>query len=316
MAQLIKLSDYISRYEWDTYRYPTQFIRMKRDSWDRLYNNWSNDVTASFSAEDLKLEERTEEVGFFAKLKDKWKKTNVHIETIQDEMEEPDELPETEDELKQYFLDHMFKFQMKWATSTVLRQSIVAEEYYRDPLLKYLLQRFPDTYLVMYHPIFSIKQAPFEADILLISPLEIEIIQFVEMEEHAVIMAGEERVWHVESPRGGRKILNPIISLKRTGKLLESILASQGVEFSIKKTVLSRTNPIIFATEPYQMRLIGKDFYPDWFKEKRSLRSPLKGTQIKAAETLLKFCQSTSIKRPEWEEDFEDDFGQMEMEEN
>ncbi|MFJ7851588.1 hypothetical protein ACIQX3_02180 [Peribacillus frigoritolerans] len=36
MAQLIKMQDYISRYEQDIYRYPTQFARLKKQQWDKL----------------------------------------------------------------------------------------------------------------------------------------------------------------------------------------------------------------------------------------------------------------------------------------
>ena len=36
MAQLIKMQDYISRYEQDIYRYPTQFAKLKKQQWDKL----------------------------------------------------------------------------------------------------------------------------------------------------------------------------------------------------------------------------------------------------------------------------------------
>ncbi len=36
MAQLIKLQDYVSRYEQDIYRYPSQFIKLKKQQWDKL----------------------------------------------------------------------------------------------------------------------------------------------------------------------------------------------------------------------------------------------------------------------------------------
>lgn len=298
MAQLIKLQDYISRYEWDTYRYPTQYIRMKRESWNRLYDEWSN-RNASIQ---LEMSEEDEE-SMFEKLKQKLLKKNVSSEVIQeDTIDDEKEWPATEEELKQQFLDNLLNFQMKWATSTVTHQSIVDEKYYEDPLLKYLLQRFPDTFLVMYYPIFSIRHAPIESEIIIITPIEIEIVKFIEIEEEAVIMAGEERVWHVESPGNHRKILNPLISLRRTEKLLKSIFASQNVTFPIKKTVISRKNPIVFASEPYQTRIVGLADYKDWFKAKRTLHAPLKSAQIKAAETLLKFCQSTSMRRPEWME--------------
>lgn len=308
IAQLIKLQDYITRYEWDTYRYPTQYIRLKKENWSALYQEWlgeeevkEDSVLTEACYDDLP--EKNQSV--FKRLKNKFKKPKVTAEILQEERleEKATPLPETEQELKQYFLDNLLNFQMKWATSTVTHKSFVNQKYNQDALLKYLLQGFPDTYLVMYLPIFTIKKAPIETDIILITPVEIEIIHFAEYGEDAMIMASEERTWHIKHAERQRKILNPIISLKRTEKLIKSILAAEEIAFSIKKTVLSRSNQIIFAAEPYHTRIIGKLDYDDWFQEKRGLTSPLKNTQIKTAEALLKHCQTTSVRRPEWEED-------------
>lgn len=40
MAQLVKIQDYISRYEIDLARYPTQFIRLKQNQWERVKHQW------------------------------------------------------------------------------------------------------------------------------------------------------------------------------------------------------------------------------------------------------------------------------------
>ena len=269
-------------------------------NWDKLNIIWSDTEEVSPTVQEELPEKDT---SVFSKIKGKFTKRKEPTDVSEEEIEEKQQLPETEFELKQYFLDNLLNFQMKWATSTVTQRSFVQQKYYNEPLLKYLLQRFPDTYLIMYHPIFTIKKAPIETDILLITPIGIEIIHFIEYEEDAVIMAGNERTWHIAIGDNQRKILNPIISLKRTEKIVKSILATQKLEFDIKKTVLSRKNNIVSATEPYKTSIIGKINYEDWFQEKRTLASPLKNTQIKAAEVLLKYCQTTSVKRPEWEED-------------
>ena len=39
MGQLIKLQDYISRYELDIYKYPARFIRLKRKQWELYKKN-------------------------------------------------------------------------------------------------------------------------------------------------------------------------------------------------------------------------------------------------------------------------------------
>ena len=40
MAQLVKLQDYTSRYQIDLARYPTQFVRLKKNQWDRVKHQW------------------------------------------------------------------------------------------------------------------------------------------------------------------------------------------------------------------------------------------------------------------------------------
>jgi hypothetical protein len=42
MAQLIKLLDYVSRYETDLYRYPSQFVRLKKQQWEKMKQHWKN----------------------------------------------------------------------------------------------------------------------------------------------------------------------------------------------------------------------------------------------------------------------------------
>ncbi|RDW18318.1 hypothetical protein CWR48_12110 [Oceanobacillus arenosus] len=302
IAQLIKLEDYISRYEWDTYRYPTQYIRLKKDNWQKLYRKWAEpEVEEAGINENIPEVENTE--SRFSKLKSMVKKNKITEQPKQSiEEKEPIALPDTVEGLKRYFLDKLFSFQMKWATSTVTHTSFVNEKYNRDPLLIYLLQRFPDTFLIMYYPILKIKNAPIESEIILITPVGIEIIYFLEQRPEAVIMAGNERTWTMEYDNQVSKVLSPLIALKRTEKVVGSILHSYDLDFPIKKTVLSRTNAIVFATEPYQTTIIDKVEYNQWFDARRRLVSPLKSRQLKAAEILLGHCKTTSMRRPEWDD--------------
>lgn len=274
---------------------------MKRENWNKLYRVWS-ESQLNQTAEPAKIPEEKESI--ISRIKEKFKKEKPLSE--EEEMIQTKPLfPQTETDLKHYFLNHLLDFQMKWATATITHTSFVDRKFYSDPLLKYILQSFPDTYLVMYHPIFILKKAPIEADILLISPIDIEVIQFIDYDEEAVITAVDERTWHIDTADETKKILNPIISLRRTEKLLKSILAFHELDYDIKKTVVSRNHTILFANESYNTRVIGKASYEGWFQEKRRLASPLKSQQIKVAETLLKHCQTTAVKRPEWEEDQE-----------
>lgn len=294
MAQLIKLQDYITRYEWDIYRYPGQYIRLKQENWQHLYELWSN---PAMKQETTQYAEGNMASRFF-----KWfRKKDEQVDLMQDQIDNP--LPQTEEKLKQYYLNKLFPFQLKWATSTVANVSFMDKKYEYDPTLKFFLQRFPDTYLVMYYPIFAIKKAPVEAEIILVSPIGIEIIYVLDEVAGATIMATDERSWLVERKHESWKMLNPAIALKRTEQIVKSILNKNDISFSVTKTILSKGNNIIFSSEPYNTRIIGTHEYTGWFNAKRSLVSPLKNRQLKSAELLLQHCQTSSVKRPEWEED-------------
>ncbi|MEQ6378577.1 NERD domain-containing protein [Bacillaceae bacterium S4-13-58] len=256
MAQLIKLQDYISRYEIDIFHYPGQFIRLKQEN---------------------------------------WKKFNS--------MGELQEAYISEEEKKQYYLDALMPFQLKWASSTIREKSFLDYYYKSNPTLRYFLQRFPDTFLVMFQPIFLLKKAPVEGEIIIITPVEILCLTIIEFPEEVTIIAGDDRTWMQEKDNVRTPFLSPMISLKRTDVIIRSILNRYSINFPVRKLVLSQTNEIQYQTEPYQTKYIGKEAYPEWFKKIRTFKSPLKHMQLKASEALLMHCQTTSVKRSEWEED-------------
>lgn len=297
MTQLIKLKDYVSRYEWNAYRYPSQYIRLKQEKWHNLYNLWLTEREMILS--DATSQAVDSNNNLFTKVKSFFKKEAIEEENLQDEFQ----LPETEYQLRQYFLDQLYPFQLKWATSTISEVSFIDESFNNDATLIYFLQRFPDIYLMMYQPIFNIQNAPIDGEIIMISPLSIEIIYLLEDHPETVFMASDERTWTVEQSYEHRQILSPVIALRRTEKIVQSILNKEGISLPISKTILSRSNDIIFSSEPYQTSIIGKRQYDEWFTMKRRLSSPLKNNQLRAADALLKYCLTVSIRRPEWEED-------------
>ena len=307
MAQLIKLEDYISRYEWDAYRYPSQYIRLKREHWAKLQAQWLHDREAAATQPVL---ETADQSGEKAAKRFNWNPFRKKREEQPDEAEPEQERMFqnrlerfSETDLKYYFLDYLYPIQIKWATSTVTEVSFVNRSYDHNPKLKFLLQRFPDTFLVMYHPVFNIKRAPIDCDPILITPLGIEIIAFMSAPKSARIIAGDERKWAIEQGTSRKMILNPAISLKRTEHVIKSILAAHDVDFPVQKTILAKDNTILYATEPYQTQIIDEASYSAWFEKRRKLISPLKSTQLKAAEVLLAQTRTNAVKRPEWEEE-------------
>lgn len=303
MAQLIKLNDYVSRYAWDIYRYPTQFIRLKQENWEKLNVMWEHakheklkfDIQKQLHAESQTKQKRS----FFKNLIPKRAKETATNEYDIEYDEYLAALPE--DQLKYYFLDQLYPLQLKWATSTVSQVSFIDKKYEHHHKLKYLLQRFPDTFLILYRPVFSIQNAVVDCDTIFVSPIGIEIIHFLEYEEQAKVITGNDRSWTVEYPNHTTQILSPVYSLRRTEQVIRSILNTKELSFPIKKTILSRKNQLIYWQEPYQIELVDKYLYDDWLTNQQALKSPLKADQLKGAGLLLEYAQTNSVRRPEWE---------------
>lgn len=73
--------------------------------------------------------------------------------------------------------------------------SEVKKTLYYDDLLKYFLQRFPDTFLVLYQPLFQLKNAPVELDTIIVTPTEVWCIHVLEAENSAVFVGSNDKFW-------------------------------------------------------------------------------------------------------------------------
>ncbi|HET7658609.1 MAG TPA: NERD domain-containing protein, partial [Bacillales bacterium] len=158
MAQLIKLENYVSRYELDIYRYPGQFIRIKKQRWEKLHSR----------------REREEALG--------------------------DPLSHSESEeslkaLKREFTEDVFFYQLRWASSTLKEKSFLDPKYRFDSWLKFFLLRFPDNYLVLYRPVFRVRQAPVELDIIMISPMAVWCVTLLQGDDGIVFQGESSRFW-------------------------------------------------------------------------------------------------------------------------
>ncbi|MBB6445754.1 NERD domain-containing protein [Bacillus benzoevorans] len=327
MAQLIKLQNYTSRYEQNIFHYPSRFVMLKKQQWEKWQEIWRSStelVILTQPAQEKNEWEEEKKRAFLRKIKTLfWRKqegggdTAAADESVSDHPDEGEkeefsefppffQRPETIEELKHLFLNHLFNFQLKWAAATLTEKSNLNKKYLFDERLKYFLTRFPDTYLLMYRPVFLLKRAPVEGECILIGPTDIWCITFIEDQELSVFTGSKEKFWEVRNRKKVKKVLNPHIALNRTEKIVKNILQLNGIEFPIHKVLLSRNGYIDYSSFPFDLKLIDKSKYDDWFQSMRSLRTPLKSTQLKAAKALLEFCQTISIKRQEWEENTEE----------
>ena len=316
MGQLIKLQDYVSRYEQDIYRYPSQFVRLKRQQWTKFHTAYKEGalMEEGKKAEDTDWPEVTP--GLLAKVKGIFQKKGQPDEPAAEPAgmkgwaESAGEegmrvkvpyIPDDEEDLKKLFLNQLFQLQLKWATSTVREKSFVSRKFFVDEKLKFLLQRFPDTFLALYRPVFQLKKAPVETDIILLTPTATWCLGFIEEEDDAVYIGSAEKFWMKKhSKRADKKILNPVLSLQRTETIVKKIYSLSNVEIPVKKAVISRASYIDFSGAPHNLMLLDKRGFPEWFRSMRNMSSPLKQQQLKGAEALLNHCQTASITRMEW----------------
>ncbi|SEO83811.1 Nuclease-related domain-containing protein [Amphibacillus marinus] len=304
MGQLIKLENYVSRYEQDMFHYPAQYVRLKRTNWDKLKYDWENkqapimiETEESLAANEVKAKRWTR---FFNRSSTEEEDGTVDINNHN--------LPQTEVQLKQFFLDSLLQFQLKWASTTMREMSFIDQQYQHNLVLKYFLQRFPDTYLFMYNPVFKLKKASIDTDIIMITPVEIYVIKLLELPSSQVIIAGDERTWFTEDQNVRSKLLSPLLSLKRTYKVIQSVLNHAELDIPVHRVVLSRTNQIDFNIEPYQTQFIDRDRHEAWLTKQRQFISPLKHKQLKVAEALVACSDTLSVSRPEWERQDNENF--------
>lgn len=320
MGQLIKLQDYISRYEQDIFLYPSRFVRLKNQQWEKTKNLWENGSSLPIEKDEPNLPEWYEEEkepfltkikGLLTRGREVERSYNQEEKNIEEEKEEASLSfspafsfrPDSLEDLKHHFLDQLFNFQMKWASTTLLEQSFIDKAFHYDNKLKYFLQRFPDTYLVLYKPIFLLKKAPVEVEHIVITPTDVWCISFLEREDSSVFIGSNERFWLKRNQQQEEKILNPLLALNRTEKIVKNILKLYENELPVRKVVLTRNGYIDYPTAPYDTTFVEKRNYEKWFQQMRRNSSPLKHVQLKAAQALLLYCQTTSVRRVEWEFD-------------
>ncbi|MCP3741097.1 NERD domain-containing protein [Rossellomorea sp. BNER] len=321
MAQLIKLQDYASRYGNDLYRYPSQFVRLKKQQWENLKGQWENGDTLSEEPINENKEMKASMPAFVGKLKGILKRgfsaedeVNNPPSILQDKTDGMDftitinSVPATLDELKMVFLDQLYPFQLKWASSTLMEKSFVDQSYIQDERLRYLLQRFPDNMLVLYFPVFYIKKAPVEMEQILITPTDVWCLTFLEEEDQTVYLGSQKRFWYKKWGEKEGKVLNPMLSLRRMENIISQIFRHRNIEIPLKKAIISRNGFIDFPLVPHDLQLLDKRRYDEWFGQMRRQSSPIKNVQLKAAQSLLEYCQTTSFKRFLWEDQMDIEF--------
>lgn len=323
MAQLVKLQDYISRYQVDLKRYPTQFVRLKKQQWERTKAEWeSGSFDTSWIEKDDEVE-IPEKKSIFSKLFNR-KQNEVIEDSVweESELQEEEVIPEestmlnfqpnivynpkSKEELKRLYLNQLFHFQLKWASSTLREKSYVDPKFMRDTLLRTLTLQLPDNYFLFYYPILKLKKAPVELEIILILPTEIICLVVLERKELDAFIGSSDRFWIQKSGKEEKKVLSPMIGLNRMESILMQIIKKEEIDLPIRKVVLSRNGYIDYPGTSFNTQFVDTRKFPEWFRSLKSSPSPMKHMQFKAAQAILDLAQTTSYSRSGWEVDSEE----------
>ncbi|WP_227936547.1 NERD domain-containing protein [Alkalihalobacillus deserti] len=300
MAHLIKLEDYISRYQFDLNRYPSQYTRMKKEKWYYLKSEWEQLQYDSLNINEKEVTEfMVEESQSFLKRLRQWMKGN---------RKEPEECLKGDNRLarmsleqvREEFLQELYYSQLRWASSSLLEESSLHPQYKRDKWLKFFAQQVPDNFFLLYKPVFFIKRAPIELDIILISPTEIHCITLLNGHEHSVFEASSDRFWTEFIDETRKKKISPLVSLSRMSGIIKPILQDEQIVFPLKKIVLSPTSIIDNKMQGTNVEFIDKRTFATWAEKIRKHPSPIKHQQLKVTSLLLDFCDTAS-------EDLEDE---------
>ncbi|WP_071391479.1 hypothetical protein [Bacillus velezensis] len=308
MAQIIKIHDCISRYELDPYHYMNQFIRLKKERWEALLEAFDRmtEETETETAAGGETDQAPARKKFSLKKRKEENTADINEKRHQwfDEPEGEEalfgDLPSQKSELAPFFKDQLYDFQLKWASSTLSQKSELSQAVKRDRMLKMLAQKLPDSYFVMYHPVLQIQQASVELSIIIISPLEIFCTAFMEAEEDSVYIGSKHRFWEERGSGSTRQVLNPSLSLHRTGSVVSQIIKEKQADIPVRKLLLSRTSYIDYPEPPYGLEIADKRTVAGWLEKQQKNTAPIKHHQLKAAKALLSYGLSDSSRRQEW----------------
>ncbi|MFJ7306548.1 hypothetical protein [Peribacillus frigoritolerans] len=110
------------------------------------------------------------------------------------------------------------------------------------------------------------KNAPVEVEVILLTLVDAWCITFLEAEEDPAFIGSSERFWvrsHHKHPE--KKVLNPLLSAN-------------------------------YPEAPYDITILDKRSFPEWFERMRAISSPLKAQQLKGVN-IAKLHPACDLKR-------------------
>ncbi|MFB5663797.1 nuclease-related domain-containing protein [Alteribacillus sp. HJP-4] len=312
------MEDCASRYQHDIHRYPSQYTRLKKERWNHLKREW---MTANRTVPESDTDEAEEdwfyesEKNVFTQALDRLKNFSVKRKHVVPEFNMNIEdsnfsLYEgrSREDIIDIFYEELFLAQLKWASSSLLEESSLNPKFKYDQLLRYLLRELPDNYFVLYYPIFSVRNAPIEMDVILISPAEIICLTILEGKHNSVFESSSGRFWNEYVDQQIKRKVNPVVSLNRMGSILREILKNNEAALPVRYAVWSPASLIDNRSSGLKVELIDRRSHENWLAKLKRQPSPIKSTQLKIADMLLENTITVSFRREDLFHRGENDF--------
>lgn len=205
------------------------------------------------------------------------------------------------EEMKSKFKQMLLPFQIKWATSTLKQESNVPDKLLTTEKFKFFMDELPDNFLLMVNPVFKIDKAFTEAEIILFSPNKLYCISYIENSKNAIITIPKSKFWIQTIGSKETKLLSPYLSINRMAEIVKSIFGSTVEDYPVEYIVMAPNGYIEHETQLNKISIIDQRNVEAWLSKMAGLRDPIKFKQLKAAEMMLKHCESTYYNRNELE---------------
>ncbi|SES14248.1 nuclease-related domain-containing protein [Salisediminibacterium halotolerans] len=297
MAQIVKLSHYVSRYEIDIYRYPSRYVRLKRERWNRLKQEWNAKQTGFPDAavpQDGRIHRDSRLQRTVKRL--------FRRKTASDDIPYPDfghVHSRSLEDVKAVFQEELFHFQIGWASSTVSEVSRVKQAYYQDEMLRRLVKNLPDTFFIFYEPVCFMKKAPVELDIVIVSPSDIWVIKPLAGDGDTIYTKSSERYWEKRGKERTETFLSPMYDLNRMRTVIEHLLEEEGISLPVYQAVVAKDSFLDVSSHSTRTKLIDKRTIDSFMQKLINNQAPIKHTQLKIADALLCNVQTVSESRIE-----------------
>lgn len=259
MAQLIKIRQCVSRYQIDLSGYAGRFVWLK----NRRLAEWKEKRGLGGSG------------WRFPGAKD----TEFHADT------------------EKQFYEWLFEEQLDWATRTAGERSLCPDEIRGQNWLKKILRAVNDVSFVLYCPVLLSKSAAVQLDSILITNDTIWCIKPLAGEEGSVFQEMSARKWREIMTGSTREWLNPLISLRRTEKIIASMMKNLGIKMNTAGAVFAPASYIEFVHETPGIRYVDLRREREWYENLSEHSLMLKKEQIMAAEALLAHSETDAGSR-------------------